>query len=480
MSAKKAKKYGNVSVPATSLSPGDKDGYLTKQGGSIKTWKRRYCILKGKNLYYYKTPKDSVFTGRVDLEPNSKVAEDPKPKKPGMFAVHTSKRVFYMYPDKPEEMNDWITAINKGIEYAKQNPSSPPAAPVDNNNSSSAFNQDTKPSDSQRPATTVPAGNSSDLSPRDRLTIAKGVVPFLKDEESKVLEFWEIWSQSIPAKEDLPSGLAIEFYVATSADMQKLTWRTSGPQNIFIQKMVDFFWNVGAPESEIDRLNDVGALINPIKIGSWIDMSAKGGMDGGWFFPVDIPIKLAIESADAGDAIRKFGEWAEAHGVMNSYAVGRDMGAAPPRQTEIRMKLPGSAFDEQLNLAFDAFTSFGFPAVPDNAARALKNARTVDASSNPVCLSVITSSEGFVRLGILVPRPSTETVLELCGIAGGNRDALAAFEGSFIASFSGPAGTSTGPLFVEFQYLMKGFGYGVYKEGFDVVFHYNVGIEDKE
>jgi len=57
--------------------------------------------------------------------------------------------------------------------------------------------------------------------------------------------------------------------------MEKLTWRSSGPQNIFIQKMVDFFWNVGAPETEIDRLNDVGALINPIQIGSWIDMSGN-------------------------------------------------------------------------------------------------------------------------------------------------------------------------------------------------------------
>lgn len=66
---------------------------------------------------------------------------------------------------------------------------------------------------------------------------------------------------------------AISFQVATSADTEKLTWRSSGPQNIFIQKMVDFFWNVGAPETEIDRLNDVGALINPIQIGSWIDMS---------------------------------------------------------------------------------------------------------------------------------------------------------------------------------------------------------------
>jgi hypothetical protein len=32
----------------------------------------------------------------------------------------------------------------------------------------------------------------------------------------------------------------------------------------------------------LTQLNDVGALINPMRIGSWIDMSAKDGMDGGW------------------------------------------------------------------------------------------------------------------------------------------------------------------------------------------------------
>ncbi len=105
----------------------------------------------------------------------------------------------------------------------------------------------------------------------------------MRDKDSKTLEFWNIWAESIAPRDELSPGAKIDFEVSTSADMQKLTWRTAGPQNVFIQKMVDFFWNVGAPESEIDRLNDVGALINPIRIGSWIDMSGKGGMDGGWY-----------------------------------------------------------------------------------------------------------------------------------------------------------------------------------------------------
>jgi len=44
-------------------------------------------------------------------------------------------------------------------------------------------------------------------------------------------------------------------------------------------------------------------------------------------------------------------------------------------------------------------------------------------------LSVITSSEGFVRIGLMAPKPSTETVLALCAVCnklspdGGNPNA---------------------------------------------------------
>jgi len=74
MSAKK--KYEDIKVSAESLKPNTKEGWLTKQGGSIKSWKRRYCILKDSKLYYFKGPKEPVFQGRVDLESNSVVKEE--------------------------------------------------------------------------------------------------------------------------------------------------------------------------------------------------------------------------------------------------------------------------------------------------------------------------------------------------------------------------------------------------------------------
>jgi hypothetical protein len=447
MSAKKIKKYGKIDIPAQSLHPPDKDGYLTKQGGAIKTWKKRYFILKEKTLYYYKSPKDVVFTGKLELEANSIVREEAQKRKT-MFSITTAKRVYYMYADKPEQMKEWVVAIQNSLNKLTGKKSAQPITPI-------LLNQDEKKNDVETIA---------DMSARLKLGLAKGVVKFLNEDESKVLEFWQIWSESIPAKEELTSGMSIDFHVATSADMQKIQWRVSGPQNVFIQKMVDFFWNVGAPESEIDRLNDVGALINPVRIGSWIDMSAQGGMDGGWYFPVDISLKSALEAADTGEAYSTFCEWAERVGVQSIWQCGRDMGAAPPRQTEFKFKLPGANFEEQLSISLNAYSSFGIPPISEEYLKVLKDSHPTET----LCFSVIISSEGFVRVGLLVPKPSTETVLSLCALSGVNNDELASFEAALGAE---------GPSYAEYQFLMKGFGYSVYKEGFGIVFHYSVGEE---
>jgi len=479
-SKKKAQRQNSVSV--ASLQPFDKDGWMTKQGGSVKSWNKRYFVLKDKALYYFKGTKDTSFTGKIDLESTSSVKADPEVKKsPHVFQISTSQRVFFMYADRSDEMKSWVDSIQRAIDKiggggrgdsdAPQRDSSKPANTSQVVSSTSSGASSTSPSNTQvsKPVNSSTSSAVSNvgqdpMSPRVRLSLAKAVVNFLKDPESKVLEFWQIWSESIPAREDLTQGMNIEFQVATTADMQKLTWRTSGPQNIFIQKMVDFFWNVGAPETEIDRLNDVGALINPIRIGSWIDMSAKGGMDGGWFFPEEMPFRRAIQSADKGDAVDRFEKWADTHGITNIYAVGRDMGAAPPRQTELKLKIPGIDFTDQLNIALDAFSAFEFPPIPENALKILRDSRP----DGQLTLSVITSAEGFVRLGLLAPNPRTETVLQLCAICGGSSEEMASFEASL---------GKEAPSFVEYQHLMKNFGYGVYKEGFDVVFHYIVGEE---
>lgn len=315
----------------------------------------------------------------------------------------------------------------------------------------------------------VPEDDDDDLEGiRAQLDTAKNAIPFLSGggpEQDRILEFWQIWSESIPAQTD-PDVVAT---IVATPDMSQLSWRVFGPQHALIQEMVDFFWNVGAPESEIDRLNNIGSIINPLTIGSWIDMSTKGGMDGGWVFPVEVPFSDALQACDEGNPLTRLRDWTTKNGVGQAITVGRDMGASPPRQTEVRFNLPvGSAgvgtsanFETQWAMAMNAFSEFGFPLPGDNFIKIVKQW----SPTAPLQMSVITSSEGFVRIGLLLPAPDKSIVSQLCEASGNNPDTLFQFQQKM---------NIQRPEHVEFQYLMESFGYGVYNEGFNVVFHYQM------
>lgn len=53
----------NVGLPALSIKDPDCHGYLTKLGNHIKTWKRRYCVLKDACLYYYFSSSSATAKG---------------------------------------------------------------------------------------------------------------------------------------------------------------------------------------------------------------------------------------------------------------------------------------------------------------------------------------------------------------------------------------------------------------------------------
>lgn len=46
-----------------------KEGWVIKCGGSIKTWKKRWLVLRGNTLYYFKKKEDTQEQGSIRLEP---------------------------------------------------------------------------------------------------------------------------------------------------------------------------------------------------------------------------------------------------------------------------------------------------------------------------------------------------------------------------------------------------------------------------
>lgn len=166
-------------------------------------------------------------------------------------------------------MRGWIEAINKVIERKKPGAASKPA-PVSytpQQTSSPQTRSEGAPSNPAPPTTAVGGASNSYLNgpvkppqdpystpgqpkpptataasgsnPRAQLQAAKNAIPFLQDDDSKVLEFWQIWFDSIAPREDLAAsntGMGIDFTVSTSANMQVcggfisvLTRRRSSP-----------------------------------------------------------------------------------------------------------------------------------------------------------------------------------------------------------------------------------------------------------
>jgi len=435
-------------------------GWATKQGGKRKTWKKRYFVLyplptnnnkKTLALFYFQNDKSKAATGVIKITEGTKI-NSIQNKGKTCIAIESgmiSARVYLMYCSTPVEQETMANALKREIENLKPKKD---LAPASGGSSTGAGT-------SAGGASAGHDGSSHNTELKKVLDNAKNFIPFLStasgSADDRVLEFLGIWTDSIPATPE-----NIQVCLVMNTDMSQLSWRVHGPQSVLIQEMVDFFWNVGAPEQEIDRLNEVGGLINPLTIGSWIDMSTKGGMDGGWLFPVTVSIADALKACDEGSPLKKLTSWTQNNNIKECVTVGRDMGASPPRQTEIRFNIKGDSFDARLNMAASAYSDFGFPVLPDSYLNILRK-----WNPTSMLLSVVTSSDGFVRIGMILPNPDRDIITQICACGTHGPTQVLAFQDKMKIER---------PAFVEFQYLNESFGYGVYNEGLNVVFHFNL------
>jgi len=116
----------NIPKPTTIL----KEGLVTKQGGRIKTWKRRWCVLSNVGLLYYKTEPTATMKyhnlqGHIELgsiEAVESVSDKEKQKKKACFKIVTPGRVFLMSAESEQDMESWIHEIQALITSDTKEP----------------------------------------------------------------------------------------------------------------------------------------------------------------------------------------------------------------------------------------------------------------------------------------------------------------------------------------------------------------------
>jgi len=96
-----------------------KNGWLIKQGGFIKTWRKRWFVLRGQNLYYYKEPGQKE-KGVIFLNKSEYVDRAPEcSKQPALKIVVPNARTYYIIGESEAVINEWIEVLEKSRKGVK-------------------------------------------------------------------------------------------------------------------------------------------------------------------------------------------------------------------------------------------------------------------------------------------------------------------------------------------------------------------------
>ncbi|GAQ81758.1 hypothetical protein KFL_000900130 [Klebsormidium nitens] len=97
----------------------ERAGWLMKQGEYIKTWRRRWFVLKDGKIFWFKderVSRSSVPRGVIPVKEclTIKGAEDAI-NKPHAFELSTVQDTFFFIADSDKEKEDWINAVGRSI-----------------------------------------------------------------------------------------------------------------------------------------------------------------------------------------------------------------------------------------------------------------------------------------------------------------------------------------------------------------------------
>ena len=104
----------NIGLSALSIKDPDCSGFLFKQGQHFKTWKKRYCILKHSQLFYYGTMSETTAYGVMDLSGYQVSCGTEKSGKYYFAAIPPLERMrtFYLFAESEGERTRYVSRGN--------------------------------------------------------------------------------------------------------------------------------------------------------------------------------------------------------------------------------------------------------------------------------------------------------------------------------------------------------------------------------
>ncbi|CAH6778047.1 Plekhh2 [Phodopus roborovskii] len=99
----------------------EKSGYLLKMSGKVKAWKRKWFVLKGGELLYYKSPSDVIRKpqGHIELSASCSILRGDNKQ---TVQLTTEKHTYYLTADSPNILEEWIKVLQNVLRVQAANP----------------------------------------------------------------------------------------------------------------------------------------------------------------------------------------------------------------------------------------------------------------------------------------------------------------------------------------------------------------------
>lgn len=99
----------------------EKSGYLLKMGSRVKTWKRRWFVLRQGQILYYKSPSDVIRKPQGQVELNSR-CQIVRGEGAQTFQLISEKKTYYLTADSPNLLEEWIRALQSLLKVQATGP----------------------------------------------------------------------------------------------------------------------------------------------------------------------------------------------------------------------------------------------------------------------------------------------------------------------------------------------------------------------
>lgn len=105
------------------LNP-QRSGMLTKQGGSVKSWKRRWFVLKDNFMFYYKSSREPKPLGvihldeyQIEIAKPEEVKNATKDLPKHCFKIACVDRTYFICSERQIDMDLWIDHLKSAPKW---------------------------------------------------------------------------------------------------------------------------------------------------------------------------------------------------------------------------------------------------------------------------------------------------------------------------------------------------------------------------